>query len=235
MTARIAERDTIETETSVAHVDADLSTTDRKAPGKDALQTQIQGRPGKTMSIEAASALKEASKRTGDTHCDAQASKSGNTVWGPNGKEGISPEEARALRLQKTTFTWGPKPASIVRACRMREGNVTKRIRMDRERLTRKGLEWTANGLDASAPHPEAIPFRPGPDAYFKAVPLAVVQQNKHLVGLPLQRNYLGTRALSTDPFVGMGASHALGRWAQQEVYRQTGGGGLGLYWADKH
>lgn len=177
-----------------------------------------QDKKPKTMSIDAATALKAASRTA--TSIGEIETRRGSKVWGPNGHQGIAPEDFLAYTRNKLTHSWGPKPQSIVRSCRMREGDVTKRMRMDRDRLAK---------TEGRASSPTLVP---GTAAYFKPIPLAVVQSNKHLVGLPLQRTYPGTRSLSTDPFDGMGAAYAMGRWAQREMQQQVGGGGPGIYWA---
>lgn len=166
----------------------------------------------KALSIEQATAMQSTQKT------QARASpyaRGGESVWGVNGTEGISPEASLAMQRAKLTHSWGPKPAAVHRSCQMREGNVTKRIRMDRDRLTR-------NANVSQQEHAD----RPKPAAYFKPIPLSVLQTNKGLAGMPLQRSYAGTRALSTEPYGGMGAVHAMGVWAQRQGQQMVGGGG---------
>lgn len=142
----------------------------------------------------------------------AQKTQAGKTVWGVTGTDGISPEKLLAILRSNKTHAWGPKPKAVVRGCQMQEGKVTKRFRMDRDRKQSGSL---ANNGE-----------RPKPAAFFQPIPLRVLQTNKDLVGVPLQRTYAGTRALSTDPYAGMGAVHAMGLWAQREGQRIVGGGG---------
>ena len=164
----------------------------------------------KALSIEQAAAMQSTHK--------TQA-RAGKSVWGVNGTEGISPEASLAMLRAKLTHSWGPKPAALARSCQMREGNVTKRIRMDRDRLAR----------NASASCQKKQENRPKPAAYFQPIPLSVLQTNKDLVGVPLQRSYAGIRALSTEPHGGMGAVHAMGMWAQRQGQQMVGGGGKAL------
>lgn len=173
------------------------------------------GSDGKALlSIEEASALKQASRKS--CHMHAITSKS---VWGPNGGEGIAPEELIAQKRQTLTHSWGPKPGWVARPCRMKEGDVTKRIRMDRDRLAGVGSkkQWAANRNEAGRPDDAARSA-----IFFRPVPLAMVQQDRRLVGLSLQR----TRALSTDPVMGRAGSNLAGEWALRQVAEQVGGGG---------
>ena len=162
------------------------------------------------MSIETASALKHSSIRP---HA-ATPPRAGSYLFGPHGTEGISPEKMLSHQRHAVTHSWGPKPSSLLRPCRMKEGNVTKRIRMDRDRLAGVGSkkQWAADRNAQAGGARSATFFRP--------VPLAVVQQDKRLVGLPLQR----TTAVSTDP-VRAGGNPA-GEWALRQVVAQAGGGG---------
>jgi hypothetical protein len=216
-TARAFEQGQLGAIDETLHMDVDVIAP-RTASGAGTFERQ--DKKPKTMSIDAATALKAASRKA--TSIEDAETRGGSKVWGPTGHQGITPEDFLAHMRNKLTHSWGPKPQSIVRPCRMREGDVTKRIRMDRDRLVKE------HG-GASSP----TQATPGTAAYFKPIPLAMIQTNKHLVGLPLQRTYPGTRSLSTDPFAGMGAAHAMGRWAQREIKHQVGGGGPGLYWQE--
>jgi hypothetical protein len=152
------------------------------------------------------------SEQKTQAHASSLHAAAGKSVWGVTGTEGISPEKSLAILRSKKTHAWGPKPIAVVRGCQMQEGKVTKRFRMDRDRKLSGSL---ANNGE-----------RPKPAAFFQPIPLRVLQTNKDLVGMPLQRTYPGTRALSTDPYAGMGAVHAMGLWAQREGQRIVGGGG---------
>jgi len=158
------------------------------------------------MTINEAARLKAASNSATTPAPQAHTAKS---VWGFNGTEGISPEEARTHKRNNMTQSWGPKPSAMTRTCKLREGNVTKRMRMDRDRLATIAANTNVQQMGCGPPRA----------CFFQPVPLRVVQTNKNLVGLPLQRTYPGTRALSTDPYVGMGAAHALSRWVQRSGY----------------
>ena len=166
------------------------------------------------LSIEAASALKHSSTRP---HA-ATPPRTGSYVFGPHGTEGISPDKLIAHQRRTLTHSWGPKPSSLLRPCRMREGNVTKRIRMDRDRLAGVGSKklWAADG------NAHAGGDRSGARSatFFRPVPLSVVQQDKRLVGLPLQR----TVPVSTDPV--RDGNNPAGEWALRQVVAQAGGGG---------
>lgn len=188
-------------------------TTDQSAAKVGIFREGRDGNDQALLSIEEASILKQASRKSSHA-TSAQAAASKNNVWGPNGADGIPPEELIAQQRKTLTHSWGPKPAWMTRPCRMKEGNVTKRIRMDRDRLAGVGSkkQWTSNGNAARVDD-----FRP--------VALAVVQQqDRPLVGLPRQR--VRTRALSTDPVQGRAGNNPAGEWALRQVVEQAGGGG---------
>ena len=103
-------------------------------------------------------------------------------VWGPCGNMGVPPEMVLANLRNNLTHSWGPKPVDVVRKCRVREGYVTKRMRMDRDRLARNSGAFNHTG---------GIPAKSA--AFFRPIPLAVVQRDKQLVGMPLQRTYPGS------------------------------------------
>ena len=121
----------------------------------------------KALSIEQATAMQPTQKAQARASPHARAGKS---VWGVNGTEGIPPEASLAMLRAKMTHSWGPKPAAVHRSCQMREGNVTKRIRMDRDRMARSANVSQQHHADRS-----------NPAAYFKPVPLSVLQTNKGL------------------------------------------------------
>ena len=107
--------------------------TDLKPPGHRSLKAQKR-------ELKAAAEAEKA--WSGQAKTETQMRKL-SKLWGPYATSGIPPEELLYMSRENMTHAWGPKPRNIDRPCQIREGIVTKRMRIDRAQLSRNKV-WLA-------------------------------------------------------------------------------------------
>lgn len=122
--------------------------TDLKPPGHRSLKAQKR-------ELKAAAEAEKAWR--GQAKTETQMRKLSKS-WGPYATSGIPPEELLYMTRENMTHAWGPKPRNVDRPCQIREGIVTKRMRIDRALLSRNKV-WLACVLVCDTPVTQRAAF----------------------------------------------------------------------------